>query len=188
MGFQYRGEAERFLRDLGGRMTKFGLALHPEKTRLIEFGRFAAENRRKRGDGKPETFDFLGFKHICGVKRGYKGFIVKRKTVPRRLRAKLKEVRQTLHRCRHLPVPTQGVWLRRVVQGYFNYHAIPGNGAALDAFRTQAVRAWLHALRRRSQRHRLNWERFGRLVNRWIPKVTFLHPYPNERFFAKHPR
>ncbi len=188
MGFQYRGEAARFLRDLGDRMAKFGLALHPKKTRLIEFGRFAAENRRKRGDGKPETFDFLGFKHICGVKRGHKGFIVKRKTVPRRLRAKLKEVRQTLHRCRHLPVPTQGVWLRRVVQGYFNYHAIPGNGAALDAFRTQAVRAWLHALRRRSQRHRLNWERFGRLVNRWIPKVTFLHPYPNERFFAKHPR
>jgi group II intron reverse transcriptase/maturase len=188
MGFQHRSEAERFRRELRDRLEKFGLVLHPEKTRLIEFGRFAAENRRTRGDGKPETFDFLGFTHICGKKRWGKGFIVKRKTIAKRLRAKVKETRRTLHRRRHLSVPEQGAWVRRVVQGYFNYHAIPGTVAALDAFRTQVVRAWLHALRRRSQRHRMIWQRFDRLVNRWVPRLRILHPHPNVRFYAKHPR
>ncbi len=164
------------------------MRLHPEKTRLIEFGRFAAANRQQRSDQKPETFDFLGFTHICGTKWRSKGFTVKRRTSTRRLRAKVKAVRQTLHRNRHLPVPAQGAWLRRVVQGYSNYHAIPGNYRALAAFRTQVVRAWLHALRRRSQRHRMNWQRFGRLADRWIPAPRILHPYPNVRFYAKHPR
>jgi len=188
MGFQHRHEAERFLNDLRERFAAFGLALHPDKTRLIEFGRFAAENRKRRGERKPETFDFLGFTHICGAKHWSGGFIVKRQTIAKRLRAKLQEVKATLMRCRHQPVPQQGRWLRGVVQGYLNYHAIPGNMAALEAFRTQAVRHWLFALRRRSQRHRLPWKRFARLVDRWIPTPAILHPYPNDRFYAKHPR
>jgi hypothetical protein len=169
-------------------MAKFGLALHPEKTRLIEFGRFAAENRQKRGEGKPETFNFLGFTHICGTKRPSKGFTVQRKTTNKRLRAKLQEIRQVLHRWRHLPIPTQGAWLNRVVQGYFNYHAIPGNYASLETFRTQTIRGWLHALRRRSQRSRMTWQRFATIVNRWIPRPKILHPYPSDRFYAMHPR
>jgi group II intron reverse transcriptase/maturase len=188
VGFQHRVDAERFLHALRARMERFGLALHPEKTRLIEFGRFAARSRRQRGEQKPETFDFLGFTHICGRKYRKEGFIVRRLTSTKRLRARLQEIRQALMRRRHLPVPEVGQWLRRVVQGYFNYHAIPGNAAALDAFRTQVARAWLRALRRRSQRHRMPWDRFTRLVTRWLPKPTILHPYPNVRFFASHPR
>jgi RNA-directed DNA polymerase len=188
VGFQHRREAERFLRELGGRIAKFGPALHPEKTRLIEFGRFAAENRRKRGDRKPETFTFLGFTHICGRKYGSGRFIVKRETATKRLRAKLSEVKQTLMLRRHEPISQQGKWLRGVVQGYFNYHGIPGNTAALEAFRTESVRSWLRAVRRRSQRHRMKWDRFSRLVDRWIPHPKVLHPYPNERFYAKHPK
>lgn len=186
IGFQYRHEAERFLNELRERLHKFGLALHPDKTRLIEFGRFAAENRCKRGQGKPETFDFLGFTHICGVKRLSKRFHVQRRTVKKRLRTKLQVVKQTLLRQRHLPIPEQGAWLRAVVQGYFNYHAIPGNMAALEAFRKESVRYWLHALRRRSQRHRLPWERFGKLADLWIPSPKILHPRPNMRFHGRH--
>ena len=159
-----------------------------QKTRLIEFGRFAAENRRKRGDRKPETFTFLGFTHICGRKHLSGGFIVKRETATKRLRAKLSEVKQTLMLRRHEPIPRQGKWLRGVVQGYFNYHGDPGNTAALEAFRTETVRSWLCALRRRSQRHRMKRDRFRRHVDRWIPHPKVLHPYPNERFFAKYPR
>jgi group II intron reverse transcriptase/maturase len=188
VGFQHRRDAERFLPELGGRLEKFGLALHLEKTRLIEFGRFAAENRQKRGAGKPETFTFLGFTHICGRKRRNGGFIVKRKTAAKRLRAKLHEVTQALLRRRHEPIAKLGAWLRSVVQGYFNYHGVPGNTGSLESFRTATVKSWRKALRRRSQRHRLPWERFGRLVDRWIPRAQVLHPYPNERFYAKHPR
>ena len=139
VGFQHRRDAERFLQELGGRMEKFGLALHPEKTRLIEFGRFAAENRRKRGEGKPETFTFLGFTHICGRKHWSGGFIVKRKTAAKRLRAKLREVKEALLRRRHEPIPELGAWLRSVMRGYFNYHGVPGNTAA-----------WNRSARRRS--------------------------------------
>ena len=165
VGFQHRRDAERFLQELGGRMEKFGLALHPEKTRLIEFGRFAAENRRKRGEGKPETFTFLGFTHICGRKHWSGGFIVKRRTAAKRLRAKLREVRETLLRRRHEPIADLGKWLRSVMQGYFNYFGVPGNLVSLNMFRREAARSWLHALRRRSQRHRLSWERFGPIVD-----------------------
>ncbi len=136
VGFQHRREAERFLRELGERFEKFSLALHPEKTRLIEFGRFAAENRRKRGERKPETFTFLGFTHICGRKLQSGGFIVKREPAAKRLRATLSEVKQELTRRRHQPIPRQGQWLRGVVQGYFNYDGVSGNMAALEAFRT----------------------------------------------------
>jgi RNA-directed DNA polymerase len=188
VGFQHRREAERFLRELGERFEKFGLALHPEKTRLIEFGRFAAENRRKRGDRKPETFVFLGFTHISGRMFKRPGFIVKRETATKRLRAKLKEVKQELTRRRHEPIPRQGKWLRGVVQGYFNYHGVSGNIAALDAFQAETTRYWLRALRRRSQRHRMPWRRFRRHVDRWIPHPKILHPYPDVRFDAKHPK
>jgi group II intron reverse transcriptase/maturase len=188
MGFQHRHEAERFLTDLKARMEKFGLALHPGKTRLIEFGRFAAENRRKREGRKPETFQFLGFDHICGKKHWSGGFIVKRQSSTKRLPAKLHAVQQALMANRHRPVPEQGAWLRAVVQGYLHYHAVPGNSRALATFRRECVRTWLHALRRRSQRHRMPWERFGPTANRWIPNPKITHPYPNDRFYAKHPK
>jgi group II intron reverse transcriptase/maturase len=188
VGFQHRRDAERFLRELGGRFEKFGLSLHPDKTRLIEFGRFAAANRQKRGERKPETFTFLGFTHFCGRKHWSGGFIVKRETASKRLRAKLSEVKQELALRRHEPIPKQGKWLRGVVQGYFNYHGVPGNMAALEAFRTETVRGWLRALRRRSQRRRLKWARFRQHVDRWLPHPKILHPYPNERFFARHPK
>jgi len=188
LGFQHRHEAERFLHDLRKRMESFGLALHPEKTRLIEFGRFAAENRRKREGRKPETFDFLGFTHICGCKRLSRGFIVKRHSTKKRLRAKLQEVKQTLMTQRHQPTPMQGAWLRRVVQGYYNYHAVPGNFASLETFHTEVERHWLHALRRRSQRSRMPWSRFGPLVDRWLPRPKILHPHPNDRFYARDSR
>jgi RNA-directed DNA polymerase len=188
VGFQYRREAERFLQELQERFHKFGLALHPDKTRLIEFGRFAAPNRQQRGQGKPETFDFLGFTHFCGRTRQTRRYHVWRKSVMKRLRAKLQAVKQSLFRQRHLPILEQGAWLRGVVQGFFNYHAIPGNIAALDAFRTQVLRHWRHALRRRSQRSRLPWARFGKLTDHWIPKPRISHPYPAARFRAKHPK
>jgi group II intron reverse transcriptase/maturase len=188
VGFQHRREAERFLGELRERFAQFGLTLHPDKTRLIEFGRFAAENRQRRGECKPETFDFLGFTHISSVKPQSGRFLVRRRTARKRLRAKLQEVKRTLLAQRHRPISEQGTWLQRVVRGYFNYHAIHGNSAALDAFRTQVVRYWLRALRCRSQRQRLSWARFGKLAARWIPKPTILHPYPNIRFYAKHPR
>ncbi len=188
VGFQYRHEAERFLHELQERFGKFGLTLHPDKTRLIEFGRFAARDRRQRGQGKPEPFDFLGFTHCCGQKRQSGGFCVKRKTVSKRLRAKLQAVRAALLKRRHEPLGQQVGWLQGVVRGYYNYHAIPGNMPALETFRREALRYWLHALRRRSQRGALTWERFGPLTERCIPKPRILHPHPNDRFYAKHPK
>jgi group II intron reverse transcriptase/maturase len=189
MGFQHRKEAERFLQELGERMAKFGLELHSEKTRLIEFGRFAAENRAVRGEGKPETFDFLGFTHICGRTRKGDRFTVRRKTIAKRLQGKVKAVREEIIRRRHDPIPEQGKWLRAVVQGHFNYFAVPGNKPAIDAFRTEVIKAWLHALRRRSQKARnLTWERIKRLVATWIPSARILHPYPSERLRVTNPR
>jgi group II intron reverse transcriptase/maturase len=188
MGFQCRKDAERFLADWRQRLQEYSLELHPEKTRLLEFGRFAAENRKRRGEGKPETFDFLGFTHICGKTRTSGKFQVVRKTIRKRLRAKLQQVKQTLSRQRHLPVPSIGRWLRSVVQGYFNYHAVPDNGSTLRLFRTQVCRHWRAALRRRGQRHRMNWARFNVLADRWIPYGRILHPYPSVRFAAKYPR
>jgi RNA-directed DNA polymerase len=188
VGFQHRHEAERFLRELRERFGKFGLALHPGKTRLIEFGRFAARDRQRRGQGKPETFDFLGFTHGCGRKRQSGGFHVRRRTVSKRLRAKLRGVKESLLKRRHDPLRQQITWLHGVVRGYFNYHAIPGNMPALETFRREAIRFWLYALRRRGQRHRLSWVRFGPLADRCIPKPKILHPHPNDRFYAKHPK
>lgn len=182
MGFQHRGEAERFLRQLRARMKQFRLNLHPDKTRLIEFGRFAAENRGKRGQGKPETFDFLGFTHISGKTRAGK-FQVKRQSIAKRWRAKLKGIKQDLRRRKHDPVRDTGRWLGSVVRGWLNYHAVPDNSRAIQAFRTQVTRLWLQALRGRSQkgRRRWVWERMRRLADRWLPKARILHPYPSQR-------
>ena len=183
LGFQYQSDAARFQAELRKRMGQFGLELHDDKTRLIEFGRFAAENRKSRGEGKPETFDFLGFTHICATRRKDGKFKLLRKTIGKRLRSKIKEVRQTLQRHRHKSVPEQGRWLRSVVQGHFNYYAVPGNREALDTFRTQIGHAWLRALRRRSQKGKnLTWERMQRQMMKWIPTARVLHPYPNQRF------
>jgi group II intron reverse transcriptase/maturase len=188
VGFQHRREAEQFRADLEQRFEKFGLTLHPHKTRLLEYGRFAVENRRRRGEGKPETFDFLGFTHICGVKRQNRTFLVKRRTISKRLRAKLHEIRTSLVRRRHEPIPVIGAWLGSVVRGYYNYHAVPGNSTALETLYRESVRSWLFALRRRSHRHRMTWDRFGRIVDKWIPHPRILHPHPNDRFYAKHPK
>ncbi len=180
-GFEHLGDAKQFLCDLRERLAKFGLELHPDKTRLIEFGRFAAKNRAARDLGKPETFDFLGFTHICG--KGRSGsFWLRRSTTSKRLRAKLKAVNDQLKRRRHQPIPEQGRWLASVVRGHLAYYAVPGNTDAVAAFRTQATRHWYRALRRRSQRDRLSWERMNRLIARWLPPVRILHPYPEVRF------
>ncbi len=188
VGFEHRDDAEQFLALLGQRLRQFGLALHPDKTRLIEFGRYAAERRRRRGERKPETFDFLGMTHIGGRQWLGTGFLLRRKSIAQRLRAKLQVVKRALMQQRHWPIPVQGAWLRSVVQGYFNYHAVPGNIAALETFRTEAVRHWRRALKRRSQRSRMAWTRFGSIANRWIPHPKILHPFPGARFDANHPR
>ena len=190
VGFQHRGEAERFLRELRERLEGFGLELHPDKTRLIEFGRFAAQRRSGRGDGRPETFDFLGFTHYCGQTRRGK-FKLGRKTISKRLRATLQGVKAKLRRRMHWPLDVVGEWLRSVVQGWYNYFAVPGNRSALEAFRTQVSRYWLRVIRRRSQRGRRKWtwERMRRrLIRKWIPSVRILHSYPNQRLIVNHPR
>jgi group II intron reverse transcriptase/maturase len=188
LGFQHRHEAQDFLADLRVRLEKFGLKVHPDKTRLLEFGRFAARDRQRRGEGKPETFDFLGFTHHCARTLTNRKFTVLRRTTPRRLRAAMKAVRGALHRRRHEPVKTLGRWLGGVIRGYLNYHAVPGNGDSMEAFRREAVKAWLRALRRRGQKHRLTWARLKPLVQRWIPTARIVHPYPNARFHVRHPR
>ena len=167
--------------------TGSALSLHPEKTRLIEFGRHAAESRKRRRLGKPETFDFLGFTFICGKSRWGK-FLIKRKSRRDRRRAKLREIKTGLHRRRHQPIPEQGCWLRRVVTGFYAYHAVPTNGRAIEAFRYHVTNLWRRSLRRRSQKNRLTWERITRLANAWLPLPRILHPWPNRRFAVKHPR
>jgi RNA-directed DNA polymerase len=186
-GFQYKLDAAKFLKELKVRMAKFGLEIHPEKTRLIEFGRFADEDRGKRGDGKSETFDFLGFTHICGKTRKGK-FRILRISIKKRMRAKLKQIKLELMRRRHEPIQELGKWLRSVVQGFFVYHGVPGNIFTLGSFRTQVKRLWLKALKRRSQKSKLNWEKFGKIADMWIPRARNTHPYPEERFYAKYPR
>jgi group II intron reverse transcriptase/maturase len=189
MGFQHRKEAEHFLEELKERFAYYGLEIHGEKTRLIEFGRFAESNRVERGEGKPETFDFLGFTHICCRTRNGNRFTIRRKTITKRLRAKIKEVRGETIRRRHEPVPELGKWLCSVVRGHLNYFAVPGNKRAIDTFRTEVIKAWLFALRRRSQKSRnLTWERVKRLIKTWIPTAKVLHPYPNQRLCVNYPR
>src|SRR5437016_5465130 len=187
LGFQYQTDADRFLENLRERLAKFGLELHPEKTRRIEFGRFAEENRKRRAEDKPETFDFLGFTHIS-AKNGIGRFTVRRKTIRKRMRAKLRQIKQELHTRMHDPVPRTGEWLKSVVQGYFNYHAVPGNLESLAAFRNRTLGLWWRTLRRRSQKHRLSWTRMLTLAQRWLPPPRALHPYPADRFAASHLR
>jgi group II intron reverse transcriptase/maturase len=183
-GFEHEADAQRFLADLRERFAKFGLELHPDKTRLIEFGRYAARNRAARGVGKPETFDFLGFTHICAKGRNG-GFWVKRITISKRMRAKLKAVNIELKRRRHQPIPEQGRWLGAVVRGHLAYYAVPGNTDRVSAFRTQVTRHWFKALGRRSQRRQLNWTRMDRIARKWLPPVRVKHPYPEVRFAAR---
>ena len=187
VGFQHESDARRFLGEMRERLQKFALTLHPEKTRLIEFGRFAAERRKRRGLGKPETFNFLGFTFICGKTRAGK-FQLKRKTRRDRMRAKLRMIKEEMWRRMHQPIPAQGKWLWHVVRGYFNYHAVPTNFRALVAFRTEIAKRWHRALTRRSDRTKLNWERMKRLIDDWLPKPRILHPWPNKRFAVSYPR
>ncbi len=187
VGFEHREDAERFLEELRGRFAKFGLELHPGKTRLIEFGRHAARNRAARGEGKPETFAFLGFTHICATSRSGR-FWVRRKTDSKRMRAKLMTVKDQFRRRRYLPLPDQGKWLASVVRGHQAYYGVPGNYRAVHAFRTQVTRHWHQALRRRSQKTRLTWARMNRIVTRWLPPTRIVHPFPEARFAATHPR
>jgi RNA-directed DNA polymerase len=184
VGFEHRDDAEQFQADLRARLAEFALELNVEKTRLIEFGRFAAQNRQKRGLGKPETFTFLGFTHICA--RDRKGrFKLKRITDSKRMRRKLSEVKTELKQRRHWPIPEQGRWLASVLRGHYNYYAVPDNGRALNAFRYRIIRHWLMALRSRSQRTKMTWERMWRHAERWLPTARILHPWPEVRYDAK---
>jgi RNA-directed DNA polymerase len=187
VGFQHESDARCFLDEMRERLREFALSLHPEKTRLIEFGRFAAERRKRRGLGKPETFNFLGFTFICGKTRAGR-FQIRRKTRADRMRAKLREIKQELRRRMHQSIPDQGKWLGRVVRGYFNYHAVPTNGRALEVFRHHVTDLWRRALRRRSQKDRMTWARMTQLVDAWLPKPLILHPWPSDRFAVTHPR
>jgi len=162
-------------------MAEFGLSLHPDKTRLIEFGRTAARNRRGRGDGKPETFNFLGFTHACGTTRNGR-FTVLRQTIRRRWQGKLQQVKAELRRRLHAPVPEQGAYLRSVIQGHAHYYGVPRNGPSLSAFRFTLVRLWHAALQRRSQMGHVRWDRMTRLARHWIPFPRICHPYPAQRF------
>jgi hypothetical protein len=169
------------------RLAEFSLSLHPEKTKLIEFGRFAAIERERRGKDKPETFAFLGFVLICG--KSHRGrFLINRKTRGDRMRGTLKRVKEELRRRMHQPIPDQGRWLRQVVTGYFAYHAVPTNARALGAFRHHVSVIWKRALSRRSQRAHVTWERIAKLVDDWLPDARILHPWPAQRFAVKHPR
>ena len=187
IGFEHKADATRFLALMRERFETFALTLHSEKTRLIEFGRHAVHNRRQRGLGKPETFDFLGFTFISSQSR--KGhFQVRRRTRRDRLRAKLKEIREELRWRRHHSIPQQGQWLQQVVRGFFAYHAVPTNMEALVKFRRRVTELWRRALKQRSQRNKTSWERTWGIADYWLPKPKILHPWPSVRFAVKHPR
>ncbi len=180
VGFQHRAEAEQFQRELTARLHQFNLELHADKTRLIEFGRYAATNRAERGEGKPETFHFLGFTHICGTTRKGK-FTVLRQTMRKRMRAKLKTIKLELMQRLDASIPEQGKWLRSVVTGHNRYYGVPRNRPALKMFRRQLVRLWKHVLERRSQTGQIEWERMNRLARKWLPSSHIYHPYPDQR-------
>jgi RNA-directed DNA polymerase len=187
VGFQHEADARRFWDAMRSRLAEFALSLHPEKTRLIEFGRFAAVTRAQRGLGKPETFNFLGFTLISGKSRSGK-FLLKRKTRRDRMRAKLREVKEELRRRMHQPIPEQGRWLRQVVTGFLAYHAVPTNSPALSAFRYYVVDLWRRSLQRRSQKDPTTWRRVAKLADDWLPQLRILHPWPQKRFAVRHPR
>jgi RNA-directed DNA polymerase len=184
VGFEHRHEAEQFLADLKERLARFGLNLHPEKTRLIEFGRYAIANRRARGLGKPETFDFLGFKHYCGTRRDGGGFVLGRKPMAKRMRTKLREIKERLMATRHDGIDGQGKWLAQVLRGWMAYYAVPMSGSAISAFRHHMIERWHDALMRRSQRRRLTWTRMKTIADRYLPFPRILHPWPEKRFLV----
>jgi group II intron reverse transcriptase/maturase len=186
-GFEHEADARRYLDAMRQRLEAFSLSLHPDKTRVIRFGRFAAQQRKERGQGKPETFDFLGFTFICGQKRRG-GFLLKRKTRRDRMRAKLKAVKEELWRRMHESIGQVGTWLGQVVRGYFAYHAVPTNGRALGAFRRQIGRLWYRTLQRRGNKHGTSWAHSASLVNLYLPKARIQHPWPEQRFAVKYPR
>ncbi len=187
VGFEHETDARRFWDAMRARLQEFSLSLHPDKTRLIEFGRHAAARRAQRGLGKPETFNFLGFTFVCGKsRRGH--FLVQRKTRRDRMRTKLGEIKKEMRRRMHQPIPAQGKWLRQVVAGFFAYHAVPTNGRALGAFRYHVRNLWRRSLRRRSQKDHMTWARVTKLADDWLPRPRILHPWPNQRFAVKHPR
>jgi RNA-directed DNA polymerase len=186
-GFEHEADARRFLDAMRARFAEFALSLHPDKTRLIAFGRHAAADRKKRGLGKPETFNFLGFTFICGKSRRG-NFLLKRKTRRDRMRGKLNEVKEELRKRMHRPIPETGQWLRQVVAGFFNYHAVPTNQRSIVAFRYYIVDLWRRTLRRRSQRDQTTWARMSKLADDYLPKPRILHPWPDRRFAVKHPR
>jgi hypothetical protein len=188
LGFEPRAEAERFWAALRDRLQQFGLELQAEKTRLIEFGPPAIANRKQRGEGKPDPFDFLGFTHICERHRKTGYVIVRRQTAHQRMVATLKARHQQLRQRRHAPMAETGQWLGSIVQGDFNDHAVPGNMRTLGTFRRRVIRLWRRQLRLRSQQTRMNWRRFGVLLRRWIPTQRLLHPFPSVRLDAMHPR
>ena len=187
VGFKHESDARRFLDEMRAQLAENALTLHPGKTRLIEFGRFAEKNRKDRGLGKPETFNFLGFTFISGKSRTGK-FLVKRKTRRDRLQAKLKMITRDIRRCMNQPIPILGKWLGSVVRGYFNYHAVPTNNRALATFRDEITRRWLRMLRRRSQRNCLTWERMVAIADAWLPQPRIILSWPRQRFIVKHPR
>ncbi len=183
LGFQHQSEADRFLNDMRDRLRKFGLELNDEKTRRIEFGKYAEQRRRQRGEGKPETFDFLGFTHISGKSR-HGAFLVRRKTIRKRMRAKLQQLKQQIRERRHAPIAETGRWLRAVVQGHYNYYGVPGNTDRLGSFRHRVLVMWWYALRSRSQNNCMSWHRMLQLAHRWLPPPRAMHPYPDRRFIA----
>jgi RNA-directed DNA polymerase len=184
VGFEHRHEAEQFLADLRVRLARFGLNLHSDKTRLIEFGRYAIANRRARGLGKPETFDFLGFKHYCGTRRDGSGFVLGRKPMAKRMRTKLREIKEQLMATRHDGIDKQGKWLAQVLRGWMAYYAVPMSGSAISAFRHHMIERWHGALMRRSQRRRLTWTRMKTIADRYLPFPRILHPWPEKRFLV----
>jgi RNA-directed DNA polymerase len=187
VGFQHERDARRFWNAMCGRLAEFSLSLHPDKTRLIEFGRFAAQNCKKRGRSKPETFKFLGFVFICDKSR--RGdFRVRRKSRGDRMQTKLREIKEALRRRINRPIPETGKWLASVVSGYFAYHAVPTNGLALTAFRYYVIVLWHRQLMRRSQRAGMPWARMAKLADEYLPKPRILHPWPSVRFAARYPR
>ena len=187
LGFQHESDARRFRDAMRERLQEFSLTIHPEKTRLIMFGRYAAQQRAERGLGKPETFNFLGFTFICGKSKQGK-FLLCRKSRRDRMQAKLKQVKEELRQRIHQSIPEQGKWLRQVMGGFFAYHAVPTNSHALAAFRHHVTDLWRRSLRRRSQKDRSTWERMAQLTDAFLPQPRILHPWPSDRFAVKHPR
>lgn len=181
VGFQYESDAKQFQEELKERLFKFGLELHPEKTRLIEFGRFAAENREKRGERKPETFTFLGFTHICGKTRKTGKFIILRHTIKKRMHAKVKEIKDELKIRMHDSIQEVGQWLKAVITGHYRYYGVPGNSDAMGDFRCLISQRWMQSLRRRGQKGLMTWDKMRKLIDRWLPLPQICHKYPNER-------